>query len=118
MSNEMVTEEKAEEKAKELLKTVLMKYKDRVAQKIWTTPDFKRRGYVVKGQCREYFIEENTHLDIYTFPEGKHICIVDTKKGSLLPYSDRLVIRIYCLLDDKELANKIPDIKKILLEEG
>jgi hypothetical protein len=109
---------RAERKAKELLEKVLENSKDRVVLKTWTAPDFERRGYIVKGQCREYFIEENIHLDIYTYPEGKHICMVETKKGSFLPHSDRLVSRILALLNDKKLADKIPTLKKILQEDG
>ena len=73
-----------------------------------------KTGYLIKGSLRNYFIDTggkeqiNTNdpqCGVYSFPDGKYICIVD--KSSSQVGMDKLVNRIYALHNDALVASAI-----------
>jgi hypothetical protein len=107
---------RAEEKSRMLLEETLEKYPDRVKEGTFNPEDHgysrrELRGYVVKGKRRNYFIEEHRH-GVFTYPEGRYVCIVDNhREGMALPSLDKLVSRIYLLMNDDELEGEVRTLR-------
>lgn len=87
-------------KASKLLNETIEKYKDRVV--------FGKlkgmEGFIVKGEIRNYFIERFS-ANVSTYPEDKHICIVESKNASCV--EDMIISRILLLLNDSKLRTKV-----------
>jgi len=73
-----------------------------------------KTGYLIKGSLRKYFIDtggkeqidtNDPQCGVYSFPEGRYICIVD--KSSSQVGMDKLVNRIYALHNDALVASAI-----------
>lgn len=93
---------KAEERSRQLLSEVLQKHGDRVM-----CSELRRlKGYIVKGQMRNYFVSEKG--EVYTYPEGRYVCIVGAgREFHEMPTSDDVVSRIYLCLNDAKLRHEV-----------
>ncbi|MDP6612752.1 MAG: hypothetical protein QF673_01885 [Candidatus Hydrothermarchaeota archaeon] len=107
---------RAEKKSRRLLKETLMKYPERVKDGTFRPEDRMHhrgelRGYVVKGERRNYFLDKHDHR-VYTYPEGRYVCIVDDHwRGMTLPSLDKLVSRMYLLMNDGELEAEVETLR-------
>lgn len=105
----------AERKSRRLLGETLEKYPDRVKEGKFA-PDRQRygeeelRGYVVKGKRRNYFLEKDRN-GVFTYPEGRYVCIVDDGKSRGLPNYDKLISRMYLLMNDDELEAEVHTLR-------
>lgn len=99
---------KAIERAKKLVDEVISKNKDKV--KRITVKG--RSGLWVKGQLREYFIDSDANVWSYENGEvTRRICIVDKGIGRELCSFDRIITRVYWLLNDKYVVDKVHTLR-------
>jgi hypothetical protein len=98
--------EEAIRKSKKLLDDTLAKYSDRLKEGVFDIDRSRMEGYLVKGKIKNYFIGKR-HLGVYTFPQGDYLCIVDNHEGRMFTKTDKLVSRIYLLLNDEDLKGKV-----------
>lgn len=69
-------------------------------------------GVWVKGKLREYFIDMEAR--VFDYKGGKatqYRCIVDKSVGRELNKIDRVITRIYWLLNDKYVVDKVETLK-------
>ncbi len=67
-------------------------------------------GYIVNGTIRDYFVESNGGYDVYSYPQGKHICMVD--KSIVQTGVDKLIGRLYALKNDAVVAQHINTLEE------
>lgn len=96
------------ERARKLLRDVMSKYPDRVKEIEIFQDNVNKKGIWVKGILREYFITENA--DVWDYENGSAVrrrCIIDKGLGRELTTIDKIVTRIYWLLNDKYVTKKV-----------
>jgi hypothetical protein len=64
-----------------------------------------KEGYIVSGKLRKYVVANSEKCEVYEYPSGRYICIVD--KSTSQAGKDRLINRLYALANDKALAQNI-----------
>lgn len=100
-------------RAKELLQSVLEKYPEKVKQIEIQHDGKKKSGIWVKGRIREYFIDlENA--GVYDYEGGEirqYRCIVDQGIGAELNVYDRIITRIYSLMNDRFIVDRVTTLK-------
>jgi len=64
-----------------------------------------RDGYVVNGKLRQYVVANTEKCEVYEYPTGRYICIVD--KSTSQVGKDKLINRLYALVNDQALAQDI-----------
>jgi hypothetical protein len=62
-------------------------------------------GYIIKGQLREYFVEEDA-LRVYDNKSGDYLCVVNGN-GDQGVGKDSLVTRLYALYNDSMITNLV-----------
>jgi len=62
-------------------------------------------GYIVNGKLRQYVVSNSEKCEVYEYPSGRYICIVD--KSTSQVGKDRLINRLYALANDQALAKDI-----------
>ena len=67
-----------------------------------------KKGFKVKGNLKDYFVTEN--LKIYEYPSLNYVCVVD-RTGNDLSKNDKLVARLYALMNDSLLIDAIYTLK-------
>lgn len=67
-------------------------------------------GYIVQGTLRDYFVESAGNYDVYSYPQGKHICMVD--KSIIQTGVDKLIGRLYALKNDAVVAQHINTLEE------
>jgi len=64
-----------------------------------------REGYIVNGKLRQYVVANTEKCEVYEYPSGRYICIVD--KSTSQVGKDKLINRLYALTNDQALAQDI-----------
>lgn len=64
-----------------------------------------RDGYIVNGKLRQYVVANSEKCEVYEYPSGRYICIVD--KSTSQVGKDKLINRLYALANDQALAKDI-----------
>ncbi len=62
-------------------------------------------GYVVTGKLRQYVVANTNRCEVYEYPSGRYICIID--KSTAQAGKDKLINRLYALSNDQALAQDI-----------
>jgi hypothetical protein len=96
-------------KSKLLLETTVKKFN--LEEKSVKIKNSMRKGYVVPGQVKKYFVsyESNSHTSdcgVYTYPDMNYVCIIDKSPNQQVGV-DKFVNRIYALANDRLLAKQI-----------
>ena len=98
----------AVEKSKQLLKETEDLFKIKL-DTVRFQDGKERHGYVINGNLRTYFLEfterEEDRAGVYSYPDGRYICIVDKSQSQV--GMDKLVNRIYALHNDSLVASQI-----------
>jgi len=63
------------------------------------------QGYIVNGKLRKYVVANTERCEVYEYPSGRYICIVD--KSTAQAGKDKLINRLYALTNDRALAKDI-----------
>jgi len=101
----------AEENAKKLLRDVEQKFK--LQKQRVNIHGVNHEGYIIHGKLRDYFIaiinggRDDERYDVYDYPSGQHRCIVDKIMGHAEVGVDRLIKRIYGLMNDSLIADSV-----------
>lgn len=100
------------ERGRQLLHNVLKRHHKKVKPiKVRDNGSFIE-GIYVKGKIREYFINMDAQVFEYKRKKlVKKICIIDKRWGATLNKYDRIVTRIYWLLNDKYVVDKVETLK-------
>jgi hypothetical protein len=64
-----------------------------------------KEGYIVNGKLRQYVVANTDKCEVYEYPSGRYICIVD--KSTSQVGKDKLINRLYALTNDQALAQDI-----------
>lgn len=62
-------------------------------------------AYIIKGHLKTYCLDADRKHDVFSYPEGKHICMID--KSTTASGNDKLIGRIYALANDKVVSEQI-----------
>ena len=68
-----------------------------------------KEGYIINGKMRQYVVANTDKCEVYEYPSGRYICIVD--KSTSQVGKDRLINRLYALVNDRALAQDIHTLK-------
>ena len=103
----------AVEKSKQLLKETEELFKIKL-DTVRFQDGKERHGYVINGNLRTYFLEfaerEEDRAGVYSYPDGRYICIVDKSQSQV--GMDKLVNRIYALHNDSLVASQINTLQQ------
>ena len=95
------------DKSKKLLKETVEMFK--LEEKDYNLNGKNVHGFLIKGKRHQYVLEVHddpeTKNNVYTYPDGGYLCIVD--KSTSQVGMDKLVNRIYALHNDSALASQI-----------
>jgi hypothetical protein len=94
--------EEAEKRGAMLLKEVLEKYSGFVSRGSLRGRD----GFIVKGKIRNYFVRARD-AEAHSYPEGRHICVVENDMDEPYTKSDRIVSIIMLLINDDKLSKDV-----------
>lgn len=103
--------EEANKKAQMLLQDVKDKYPDKISFGKFRICGREREGFLVKGELRNYFLDKK-QLGVYSYPQGRYICIVDGEEGRDISRIDRMINRIYLLINDNDLKIKVGTLEE------
>jgi hypothetical protein len=95
---------KPEERAQSNLLAFIEKHRDRVREGEIESRWGTKRGYIVRGKKRDYFVGESGR--VLKYPRGDYVCLHDSEKR-VLPRSDRILGRILLCLNDLELSGEV-----------
>ena len=65
-----------------------------------------KEGYIIEGGFRKYIIDKQNKNNVYAYPEGNYICMIDKNNNASLGV-DRLVNRIFALKNDKLVSEEV-----------
>lgn len=65
-------------------------------------------GYIIKGSLRTYCIDAQDRCNVYTYPDGKYLCMVD-KTNTQVGF-DKLISRLYALHNDHLVVDQIDSL--------
>jgi hypothetical protein len=68
-----------------------------------------KEGYIITGKLRQYVVANTERCEVYEYPSGRYICIVD--KSTAQAGKDKLINRLYALTNDQALAKDIHTLK-------
>lgn len=68
-----------------------------------------KEGYIINGKMRQYVVANTDKCEVYEYPSGRYICVVD--KSTSQAGKDRLINRLYALVNDQALAQDIHTLK-------
>lgn len=67
------------------------------------------KAYIVKGQIREYCVDAENENKVFSYPEGRYICMVD--KNNVTHGVDRLINRLFALNNDKLISEEVSTLE-------
>lgn len=70
-----------------------------------------KEGYIIQGHIRKYALSTSEPYEVFSYPDGKYICMVD--KTNSAKGEDKVINRIFALHNDKYIA---PQISSLQLE--
>jgi hypothetical protein len=95
---------KVMERSKKLVDEIISKNRDKV-KRISVNDE---SGLWVKGQLREYFVDNDANVWRYENGQAtRRVCIVDKGIGRELCNIDRMITRVYWLLNDRYVVDKV-----------
>ncbi len=62
-------------------------------------------GFIITTSKNKYIIDTKMHNNVYTYPEGKYLCMID--KGTQTEGLSQLINRILALVNDTKVAHMI-----------
>ncbi|KKM93330.1 hypothetical protein LCGC14_1209450 [marine sediment metagenome] len=96
-------------KSKVLLEETEKALKIKIQTNIQMDGSSVKEGYIVNGKLRQYVVATTDRCEVYEYPSGRYICIVD--KSTAQAGKDKLINRLYALTNDQALAKDIHTLK-------
>jgi hypothetical protein len=96
---------KSEQLLNETEKTLKLTKQKNITMAQVTVPE----GYIVNGKLRKYVVSNSDKCEVYEYPTGRYICIID--KSTSQVGKDKLINRLYALSNDRALAHDIHTLK-------
>jgi hypothetical protein len=93
------------DKSKKLLEETEKTLKLTKQENIQMNEVMVKEGYIVNGKLRQYVVANTEKCEVYEYPTGRYICIVD--KSTSQVGKDKLINRLYALTNDQALAQDI-----------